>query len=625
MPTDLDAEPQIEEIRELYEHNDKAWQPERTQATAFSNLYWGEHGILVPDTGGNQRKRKIEPERMETKEGARVVDLITSFYALPANIGAQWTGAGSREASAVDALEVGINEAIDQLNPQYDSPRDRRVFQQVLYGKSAQLGPIYGNSYYWDFPYKEPNETEEAWAKRFDEWRKGGPLPLVYIDLPAESTFPASFGTLNDLVLCNMDMTAWELAEIFSPEELGGALPERYKASDPFKVAIMSNRMWLAYAIIGDKNPIPSGVPMVGGKNDAILRTVEHKMGRSAIRIHPGMTRRKEKGRYWLSTLQHVADLIVGADRMLSMAATAQKFDAFPPLKRFTKAGIDGEGTTADTQRAQEGDFFDFQMSDEGRRLGDIEPLIQPRFGEKTQELLAFLLHRVERKSGTIPELEGAFSAETAWATNFAVDVATNTHSPLTKNIVAADMDDAEMIMRAVEVSGEPLFLKRRSEGKSEIKLMPDQVKDWIPALKGEYKLTMTTNRIAAAQTGLAFMERIQATGMPISPEWVMETFMDIEQPWQEFTRAMAWKAIMSEGVQKRLQATFLEEADEMLSEDEAMSVEEFEARFGSLPPEAQQQLQPARQALLGQAQGAGQAGAPFSAQPGGPQPEVTV
>ncbi|KKL22482.1 hypothetical protein LCGC14_2434950, partial [marine sediment metagenome] len=109
------------------------------------------------------------------------------------------------------------------------------------------------------------------------------------------------------------------------------------------------------------------------------------------------------------------------------------------------------------------------------------------------------------------------------------------------------------------------------------------------------------------------------------SPEWVMETFMDIEQPWQEWKRSVAWKAIMSDGVQKRLQATFLEEADEMLSEDEAMSVEEFEARFGRLAPEAQQQLQGARQALLGEAQGAGRAGAPFSSQPGGPKPTAPV
>ena len=624
MPTDLDAEPTIEEVRELYDHNQNAWTVERGQAKAFSNLYWGEHGILIPDTANKDRKRKIEPERMETKEAPRVVDLITSFYASPANIGAQWTGAGSREASAVDALEVGINEAIDQLNPPHDAPRARRVFQQVLFGKSAQLGPVYGDAYYWDFPYKTAGESEEDWAKRYEEWRKGGPIPMVYMDLPAEATYPASFGTLNDLVLCEMDMTAWELAEIFSPDEIGNALPTAYNASDPFKVVIMSNRMWLAYAIIGDKNPIPEKVPFVGGKKDAILRTVEHKMGRSAIRIHPGMTRRKEKGRYWLSTLQHVADLIVGADRMLSMAATAQKFDAFPPLKRFTKAGV-GEGATANIKTEQEGDIFDFEMDDQGHKLGDIQPLIQPQAGQATQELLAFLLHRIERKSGTIPELEGAFSAETAWATNFAVDVATNMHSPLTQNIIAADMDDAEGIMRAVEVSGEPLFLKRRGEGKSEIKLLPDQMPGWIPALKGEYKLTMTTNRIAAAQTGLAFMERIVATGMPISPEWVMETFMDIEQPWQEWKRSVAWKAIMSDGVQKRLQATFLEEADEMLSEDEAMSVEEFEARFGRLAPEAQQQLQGARQALLGEAQGAGRAGAPFSSQPGGPKPTAPV
>ncbi|KKM64292.1 hypothetical protein LCGC14_1502780, partial [marine sediment metagenome] len=39
MPTDLDAEPTIEELRELYDHNQSAWTVERAQAKAFNNLY----------------------------------------------------------------------------------------------------------------------------------------------------------------------------------------------------------------------------------------------------------------------------------------------------------------------------------------------------------------------------------------------------------------------------------------------------------------------------------------------------------------------------------------------------------------------------------------------------------
>ncbi|KKK49828.1 hypothetical protein LCGC14_3131130, partial [marine sediment metagenome] len=194
---------------------------------------------------------------------------------------------------------------------------------------------------------------------------------------------------------------------------------------------------------------------------DNILRTHEHKMGRSVVRISPGLTREKEKGHYWLSALQHVSSLITAADRMLSMAATAAKFDAMPPMKRFTSSDTGGAGATGKTEWVAEGDIIDFPMSDQGQRLGDIEAMIQPRFGEKTQALVAFLLGRTERISGAVEAMEGLFSAETAWATNYAVEVATSRHSPLTRNVVAADMDDGAMILRAVEVSGEPLILKR--------------------------------------------------------------------------------------------------------------------------------------------------------------------
>ncbi|KKM07349.1 hypothetical protein LCGC14_1734790, partial [marine sediment metagenome] len=151
MASDLDAEPTADDVRELYDHNRTEWTTERNTAEMLTDLYWGEHALKVTDTAARGRKRKIEPERMETKECARIADLIASLYATPASIGLHWTGEGER-SGAKDGLELALNETIDQLNPPDDSPRERRVFSQVLLGRSAQLGPMYGGAYYWDFP-----------------------------------------------------------------------------------------------------------------------------------------------------------------------------------------------------------------------------------------------------------------------------------------------------------------------------------------------------------------------------------------------------------------------------------------------------------------------------------------
>ena len=74
----------------------------------------------------------------------------------------------------------------------------------------------------------------------------------------------------------------------------------------------------------------------------------------------------------------------------------------------------------------------------------------------------------------------------------------------------------------------------------------------WVPSLKVDYRLRMPVNKIAAVQTGIDVMERAQRSGLPISPEWVMEEMMGIEQPWEEFKRATNGSATSSSADRRR-------------------------------------------------------------------------
>jgi hypothetical protein len=635
MPSDLTAEFTVESMRELFDHVQQAYSRDRTLTSKILALHWGEHKLNVIDTMAKDRKRKVQPERMVTEEASRIHNLLDSFYTISAKATMEWKGEGSRATSVADRIEIAANEGYDQLNPSHHKPRSVRVFDQIVTGKGATLGPMpgagdAGNPTYWyDFPDHPAGETERRWQERYEEWRKAGPLPFVYVSLPGDSTFPASYGLVNDLCVSVMSVSYWDLVDMFSADELGPALGnETPRAEQMFTLAMTSNREHLAYALM----EVPGGgfanTGFFRGKNDHLLRSVEHGMGRSVIRIAPGITRSPHRsqdgyGHYWLPAIYHVADLIVQADRMLSIAATAAKQDALPTMKRFTSSDIDSEGAAGKVEWVQEGDIIDFPLNSEGRRLGDMEPMIQPRFGEQTQALVAWLLGRTARLGGAGEIMEGMSAEITAWATNQAVQLATSRHAPLTNAVATADMADYEMLMRATEVHGHDIDL-RSGEGAT-IKLVAKEMAQWRPTLKVEYKPRTAVNRIALLQTGIAMMQAAAGVGVPLAVDYVMEDVMDIEQPWEMYRRWIMWKAALDPRTYDRLYARRMDEADATLSEEEGISPEQMQQDFDRMNPDEQMIAAPAFQALMRQAQGAGRAGAPFSTGPGGPQPMETT
>ena len=630
MISDLDAEFTEESVRELYDHIQTAFSRPRALAEDMLKLYWDQMAFTLPDTEDKKRTRRWKPERLTTKEGARIVSLIASLYALPATASVEWQGDGTRAVEKAEALEVALNTAYARMNASVASARGARVFQQLII-KGAQLGPLPGGSYWHGFPAKQPDENEQQWAKKYQEWQRGGPLPFVYIDLPTESTWPASIGYMNDLCLSTIKATYWDLCSIFSPDELKPLADKQRKANEEFTLVMASNHRHLYYGL-ADVNP--GGVSgLLGSRNELKLRQIEHGMGRSAIRIHPGLTNRRwtgNTGHFWLPGLFHVADLIVAADKMLSYAATAHKADAFPWMKAWIDNPDDStDGIDGVVKSWLEGDIAVMSPGDgTGKGRGDLQAVYQPRFGEHTQALLQWSLGRTEQITGTIKALEGVFEADsTAWAGMNALAVATAKHSPLTEAVKAADKDDWEGIMIATERMGETITVGR-SQG-SDIKFVPGELKNWEPVLKGEYKLRVpAVNQLAVLQTGMAMLR--EATQVGLNPARIMEKLMDIEQPLEEWRASVMWRAATSPQVQDRLLAQYLDQADaDVDAEDEGLSIGEMEGEFAAMTPEQQARGAGAvgalRQFAGAAAQGAGRAGSPFSTMPGNQPEDMTV
>ena len=621
MPSDLDQAPTAEYVRELHDWNKNHWAKQITLDKTLVDLYFDEHAIPTPDTDDPNRKNRIEPERMSTGEAARVVDTITNFFVQPASIGLMWLGKGKSPA-AHDDMEIGLAEVRDQLNPVIDSPRASTVFQKVLLGRSAEMF-LPGDKAWWNFPkFRQDgyeNESNEAFMEREKEWRRRAPVPIFWKALPAESTFPASLGRIDEEVLSTVETTWAELLGIFSREELGDLLPkERQDWNQKATLGTYANRKFVSHVVLGSGEDTKSP--------HRIIREVEHKMGRCAIRILPGRTTAwREPGKHWRSVLFPVLKLLEGLDKRMSEAATASKFSSLPVLK--AKLNQSDEEDNDFLEKVINGDIIELSAGGDGLPAEDIEALFMPPYGEKTIALAGFLQDRIERMTGATEAIEGSFgpSGQPAWNRNFTAELAKSFQAPLTDRIIASDIDNMEMVMRAVDSFGEDIVLQRHGDEPGAITLKAKGIMDWAPKLKGDYQLSTVVNQRADFDLGMSLLERADAISAPMSPEFIASKFWGMEQPLVEWKKKLVWDFIRSPELRKWQMDKLLEEADVGLAEDEGMSLEEFEqiAAQGNIPEPALSTIrQKAGGGVNPQTQGAIQAGAPFSRGPGGPKPE---
>lgn len=566
-----------EHVREMYEHVSTYWNKDITFAQERIDMYYDEDTVVIPDTMNRKRRRRVQPERMTANEVARQIDLIVSFYPIAASIGVQYTGAGSRSTATADKIEIALGEAIDQLNPPTDSPLLRERWQMVLLGRSARM-IVPGHMYWWDFPHLKEGESLDEWDTRYREWGRRAPLPLVWVDLPAETTYPSSFGTMEDEVMSWMNVTKSDLKSMFSVAELADLVES--KPGDVMTLCLYSDRKYLTYSVMsGEKQ----GLFGRGGYGDKIIREVEHKLGRSAIRILPGNTTgKKEPGRFWRGVADSSIALIKSANKRLSEAATGSKLDSMPILKAWLQEEeIFGEGAQSRNTTWLEGDIIPLRnaMGDTVPKE-DIQPLFQPAFGDKTLALAQWALNRAERNSGAVEALEGmpGPAGEPAWSRNAVIDTARVKHSRLSFGVAAADLDAAGSIIDAMVAFGEEVRLRpqRGGEPGPEIVLRPSELVDYKAILKAEYKMKLPVNKRADLDMMMSMIERsLNGIGAPISPAWVMETIGEIEQPYEMYKEWLTWRWLMSPEIQKFYIDLLKTEAGLESEQDEGMAIDE--------------------------------------------------
>ncbi len=614
-------------IRELYEHNKTFWRPQRDLDLRLRDQVFGETAIALPNTNDESRTVRLDPERMHMGEAARIVSLAISPYFQPAVPSAQYTGSGTRGEKQSDNIALGFREMMERLNTPADAPRAAGVEQIVIYGRKAEMilsGAVGQKAAWWhDMPIRRTGEGIAEAETRFQEWERHAPLPIAWINLPVDSTFSPSFGSMDEEVLSTREMSWTELARIFSREEIGDAWPEKHE--DRYRKVILatySNREVIVYILFEDKEGWGFGGLRVGReKKNKRLREVEHKLGRCAIRIVNGMTNasRPEPGYFWKSVLFVVRDMLDEIEELAGTARTASKMATFPNWVAKLR-NPDGLSAQALSERMRFGDIWFLDPGDPGARVPaeTIEPLHVPNFGEREIQFLSLLLGRAELTSGTshILQGEGTSPGEPAWSTNFKADLASKQLAPLTTAIGAGDLDSYEGMLRSTVAFGEPITLVRFEEGRpTNITLDPDIAKDYKFALAVEFTPQLPHDDRLDWEQGMNLMAQTKAMDSPIpSMKTIAARFFGIKELFREFEEGMTWQFITDPATQKVFFDAARREAELDISDDEGMTVQDLLAA-PDIPDQIKQVI------VEWAAQQQGGAGGPPSANGGGGAP----
>ena len=622
IPRDLYSEPTPEYLQDFYEHVERYWSPQKTIDTEILELLWDEHAVLMPDTENKDRIRQFKPEVMRSGEGRRVVDQITSFYVPRSTLNLRYLGEGSRGPAELDRIELAVNTSLDLVDtegPHGDSTRWSQVQDLIGLGRAARLGPMPGSAYWYeDFPVRK-GEGEAEWGEILKRWRHG-PLPVTWMHLPAQSTWPASFGSVEDEGCSILKTTWWELQELFSESELAKVLPQDSKHwQRDTTMIIHSNRKYVTYAITDQ------GIRGLR-KHAAVIRSLEHHMGKSVIQITAGIvSAQKEPGKGWLSVLHPVRELIKAADTGLSLSLTSAKISAMPEFKGwFNGNRAEDAGALPESRRhIGPGNIFPLDPGDRdtGRGREDIQALHMPEHADLTLLIVNFALDRVAQMTYTTDAISGLQgpAGEPAWSRSSRVENTARGLTRLTYSVTNMDKNDGQMMLDAIAEFGEPVPLNIE---KGEFILQPDKLKGWQLQLQADYELSTPIDRGSRMEHGMSLMERRTKMGALFpSDAWIAEHMFEIDQPYVEAKQTMTWdllksmRPLLEEELRKGLEADVMGDA--------GMPIPELEALRGQIPPAAFAMLmQRAQQGGQGASAGTnGATGGPLSAPAGGPVP----
>ena len=588
---DLYSEPTPEYLQDFYEHVAVGpfWSPQRTVDTEILELMWDEHEILLPDTNDPKRIKQFKPEIMRSGEGRRVVDQLTSFYVKRSDLSLRYLGEGERGPAEMDRIEQAVNislDLVDTKSPHGDSPRWAQVQDLIGLGRTARLGPMPGSAYWYeDFPVRG-DQSEEEWTKTRKQWRHG-PLPVTWMHLPAQSTWPASFGSTEDECVSILKATWWELQETFPEQELAKVMPSDSKHwQDEVTLLIHSNRKYVTYAIADQSgrgmNPL--------GKHAAVMRSLEHDMGKSVIQITAGIiSPQKVPGKGWLSVLYPVRALIKAADTGLSLALTSAKISAMPEFKGWFNTNRDNSTAAPPESRRQIGPGNIWPLNPGNAETGegreDIQAIHMPENADLTLFLVNFALDRAAQMTYSTDAIAGreGLAGEPAWSRNSKIQQTQIGLSRVTYSVTNMDKSDGQMMIDALAAFGEELPLNTET---GEFILKPSMLKGWELQLQASYVLSTPIDLGARAEHGISLMERRNAMGalFPSDVRIARENF-GIEQPYVEARETMTWDLFKS--MRPLVEDTLRKELEADIASDAGITAAELEGLRGQIAPQA--------------------------------------
>jgi hypothetical protein len=321
--------------------------------------------------------------------------------------------------------------------------------------------------------------------------------------------------------------------------------------------------------------------------------------------------------------------MIPQLDRRTSEAATASRLTVLPLLVFAANQAADDE-PGARIKRLMEGDILEVSAGNpqDGMPPESLKALHVPPMGRENMALAELQRNAIRDLTGANEALTGGVQVASmpAWSLNQITEQAKSANKELALALIAARIDHTEMLMRCVEAFGELIELVRHDDKGGSLTLDPEDMSSFEPVLKGEYRLQTPVNQIAMIQTAISTMQAI-APGepLPIDLFYIMEEFLNIEQPHDMMKRSEVTRFLLSPKMRAFREKILLEEADVDLADDEGMAVEEALLALGDDPQlagVADAIRQKAGGGLGGEARGAGRAGAPLSALPGGRQPQ---
>ena len=639
MPRDYDSPPAPEYLGEFYQHLQKYWSKQFTEDEENDLFYWDEQKVDAKDTKSPDRLFVREPERMTSQEAPRIVDVIASLFPDPPQIGARWMGEKARRPSTVeDVVEKPMNQIVALLNRDGYGPWFEQRTHLVKYGRSARLivhgGDDHAAGYWSNFPYKAEEEMEADWRKKHGSWWRKAPIPILWLALDPRRTFPATFGSMEDEVLTWWKVSMYELGEMF--EEYGDVSHENWEKSAV--LVCHANRRYLTYGVIESSEGMGVGsVRWGGGKLQPRImgEPIEHKQSRCPIRILPGLVSgEREPGKYWMSALRHVRELIRHMDRRLSDRATAAHTTAEPMFKLGVSKNSPLFPGHPDHEKFRNSDALPVDPGDpsQGRPAESIDPLYIPPFGREDMELIQYIGGQVRAISATPAVLEGTLPVQdiAAWTINFISELTTGRHRPMALAIVQMTLDAAEGIQEAA-IAFDDEFPVAGPADEDVLTLDPKALRDWRWMLKGDYRAKTPSNRRADLDMAVKMEMMIIQNNLPFPNIEKVGELIGEDQPWDSFKTNMTWKIATSDEMIQVLIDQIkkeLELDDEEVSPEEAMQL----AQSGQVSPAMAQVImrrmggqQPggngAQPSVTPQTQGALRAGAPLSTGPGGPQP----